>query len=60
MLVCMAPTRILWFDLNNRQMTFKLKKVNFQGDAEPANYRPNVKLSNYAGWVGGTKSPFSD
>ena len=26
----MTPTRILCFDLNNGQMTFKLKKVTFK------------------------------
>ena len=35
MLVCMAPTRILCFDLNNGHMTFKLKKVDFQGHGPP-------------------------
>ena len=27
----MSPNRIICFDINNAQMMFKLKKVNFQG-----------------------------
>ena len=30
MLMCMAPTRVLCFDLNNGQMTFKSKKSTFK------------------------------
>ena len=43
MLVCMAPIRILCFDLNNGQMTFKLKKANFQGHG-PADHDPNMRV----------------
>ena len=51
----MAPTHILCFDLYNGQMTFKLEKVNFLGHGPAAGH---LKLSNYAGCGGGTKSPF--
>ena len=37
----MASTRILCFDLNNGQMTFKSKKVNFQGHG-PADHDPMI------------------
>ena len=51
----------LCFYPNNGQMTFKLKKVNFQGqgpaDSWPwSQYGGHRKLGNYAGWGGG--SPF--
>ena len=39
----MTPTRILCFDLINRQMTFKLRKVNIQGHG-PADHDPNVRV----------------
>ena len=34
--------RILCYDLNNGQMTFKSKKVNFQGHG-PADHVPNMR-----------------
>ena len=41
MLVCIAHNGLLCFTLNNEQMTFKLKKVNFQGHG-PADHDPTV------------------
>ena len=43
MFVCMAHNRVLCFDLNNGQMTFKLKKVNCQGHG-PADRDPNMRV----------------
>ena len=43
MLVCMPPTRIFCFDLDNGQTTFKLKKVNFQGHG-PADHDPKMRV----------------
>ena len=43
MLVCMVPNPILCFDLNDGQTTFKLEKVNFQGQGS-ANHDPNMRV----------------
>ena len=40
MLICMTPTRILCIDLNNGQITFKLRKDTFQGHG-PADHDLN-------------------
>ena len=60
-LVCIVLVRILCFDLNNGEMTFKLKKVNFQGNG-PADHDPNMlvirnKATMRAG-VGEQQFPF--
>ena len=39
----MAPARMLRFHLNIAQMTFKVKKVNFQGHG-PADHDPNMRV----------------
>ena len=39
----MISIRILYSDLNNRQMTFKLKKVNFQGHG-PVDHDPDMRV----------------
>ena len=43
MLMCMTPTHILCFDLNNGQITFKLRKDTFQGHG-PADHDPNMRV----------------